>query len=85
MALFLNIEKSYFMLDTEADLVHFFRKTKDHKPYKTLSLKDGQLSDDLHLESDVIDEETGERQPGFKFQFMSKGKKKGDQMTVIPE
>ena len=49
------------MLDTEADLVHFFRKTKDHKPYKTLSLKDGQLSDDLHLESDVIDEETGEK------------------------
>ena len=52
-------EKSYFMLDTDVDLVHFFRKTNDHKPYKTLPLRDGRLSDDLHLESDVIDAETG--------------------------
>ena len=74
------------MLDTELDLVHFFKNTKDHKPYQTLSLNYGVLSDDLHLDTDIIDEATGQRQPGFKFQFMStKAKKKGKQMTVIPE
>ena len=26
-------ERSYFMLDTELDLVHFFKNTKDYKPY----------------------------------------------------
>ena len=66
------------MLDTGADLVHFFKKSTDTKPYQSLSLNNGELSDNLHLESDVIDETTGERQPGFKFQFKSsKGKKKG--------
>ena len=31
---FINGKKrSYFMLDTETDLVHFFRKSKDNKPY----------------------------------------------------
>lgn len=74
------------MLDTETDLVHFFRKSKDNKPYQSLTLNKGVLSDDLHLDSDIIDEATGERQPGFKFQFMTKnGKKKGNQMTVVPE
>ena len=74
------------MLDTELELVHFFKKSVDNKPYQTMSLNYGVLSDDLHLDTDIIDEVTGDRQPGFKFQFMSvKGKKKGTQMTVIPE
>ena len=73
------------MLDTESHFVHFFRKTNDVKPYQTLPLTGGILMDDLHLESDIIDQETGQRQPGFKFQFMSKGKKKGKELTVIPE
>ena len=47
------------MLDTESDLVHFFKKSKDHKPYKSLSLKDGVLEDDLSTETDIIDEATG--------------------------
>ncbi len=49
------------MLDTELDLVHFFKKTIDHKPYQTLSLNYGVLSDDLHLDTDIIDEATGQR------------------------
>ena len=61
------IERSYFMLDTELELVHFFKKSVDNKPYQTMSLNYGVLSDDLHLETDIIDEDTGQRQPGFKF------------------
>lgn len=73
------------MLDSGTDLVHFFKKTSDSKPYQSLSLNGGILSDDLHLESEIVDEETGEHMPGFKFQFVKKGKKKGNVMTVIPE
>jgi len=74
------------MLDSETDLVHFFRKSSDSKPYQSLTLNGGILSDDLHLESDIVDEATGERMPGFKFQFVNKkGKKKGNVMTVVPE
>ena len=61
------LERSYFMLDTEANLVHFFRKSFDIKPYQTLALQNGTLSDDLHAETDVVNEETGQRMPGFKF------------------
>ena len=74
------------MLDTEANLCHFSRKSFDIKPYQTLSISNGVLSDDLHAETDVVNEETGQRMPGFKFQFMTKnGKKKGKQLTVVPE
>ena len=74
------------MVDTDTDLVHFFRKTNDNKPYQSLSLNNGELSDDLHVDTDIIDETTGQHQPGFKFQFRTKkGKKKGKLMTVVPE
>lgn len=74
------------MLDTETDLVHFFRKTKDNKPYQSLSLNVGVLTNDLHTEQEIIDQNTGERLLGFKFQFKTKsGKKKGKQLTVLPE
>ena len=44
------------------------------------------LNNDLHLETDIVDEVSGQRQPGFKFQFMnSKGKKKGKELIVLPE
>ena len=44
------------------------------------------LNNDLHLETDIVDEMSGQRQPGFKFQFMnSKGKKKGKELIVLPE
>jgi hypothetical protein len=37
-------------------------------------------------DTDIIDETTGERMPGFKFQFINKkGKKKGNLLTVVPE
>ena len=72
------------MLDTDTDLVHFFRKSNDSKPYQSLSLNGGVLTDDS--DSDVVDEQTGERMTTFKFQFMNKkGKKKGSQLTVVPE
>lgn len=45
----------------------------------------GILKDDLHLETEIIDQETGQPLPGFKFQFMQKGKKKGKEMVVLPE
>ena len=65
------------MLDTEKGLVHFFRKASNTKPYESLPLNGGVLSDDV--ESDIIDEQSGERMPAFKFQFMNKkGKKKGN-------
>ena len=72
------------MLDTETDLVHFFRKSSDSEPYQSLSLNGGVLTDDN--DSDVVDEQTGQRLPTFKFQFMNKkGAKKGSQLTVVPE
>ena len=75
------------MLDTETEIVHFFKKATSNKPYQSQELNNGVLTDDLNKETEIIDEETGERQPGFKFQFMSKNgkKKKGKQLTVIPE
>ena len=42
------------MLDTENDLVHFFKKASDSKPYQSLPLNGGILSEDV--ESDIIDE-----------------------------
>lgn len=75
------------MLDTDCDVVHFFKNTTDNKPYQSYSLNHGVLTDNLSEEdTDIVDEETGQRMPGFKFQFKSsKGKKKGKEMTVIPE
>ena len=74
------------MCDTEQHVVHFFRKSSDHKPHQTFSLAGGILNNDLHLETDIVDEMTGQRQPGFKFQFMNtKGKKKGKELIVLPE
>ena len=52
--IYVNIERSYFMLDTETDLVHFFRKSSDSKPYQSLSLNGGVLTEDN--DSDVVDE-----------------------------
>ena len=74
------------MVDTDTDLVHFFKHSNDNKPYQSLSLNNGELSDDLHVDTDIIDEATGQRLPGFKFQFRTKkGKKKGKLLTVVPE
>ena len=53
------------MLDTETDIVHFFRTSKDNKPYQSMSTQGGVLNHDT--ETDIIDEVTGERQPAFKF------------------
>ena len=53
------VERSYFILDTEQYVVHFFKKSSDHKPYKTYALASGILNDDMSMETDVIDEETG--------------------------
>ena len=78
------LEKSYFMVDTDAHLAHFFRTSKDHKPSKTLSLMGGVLTSDL--QADIVDETTGQHIPSFKFQFMSSnGKKKGKELIVLPE
>lgn len=66
-------------------MVHFFKKMNDKKPYQSLSLSHGQLTQE---ETEVIiDEETGEECKHFKFQFMSSNgkKKKGKLMTVLPE
>lgn len=71
------------MVDTDAHLAHFFRKSSDHKPSKSLALMGGVLTKDL--QADIVDETTGEHVPSFKFQFMSKGKKKGKELIVIPE
>ena len=74
------------MVDTDTDLVHFFKKTSDNKPYQSLSLNNGELTDDINVDTDIIDEATGQRLPGFKFQFKTKkGKKKGKLLTVVPE
>ena len=74
------------MTDTEQYVVHFFKKSNDHKPYKTYSLASGILNNDDDLETDIVDEESGQRLPGFKFQFMSsKGKKKAQEYIVLPE
>ena len=74
------------MVDTDTDLVHFFKNSNDNKPYQSLSLNNGELSDDLNVDTDIIDEATGQRLPGFKFQFRTKkGKKKGKLLTVVPE
>ena len=74
------------MLDTELSMVHFFKKTTDSKPYQTLSLDNGDLNSDGLEDTQIVDETTGQKIPGFKFQFKtSKGKKKGKEMTVIPE
>ena len=54
LSLFCIIERSYFMLDTDTDLVHFFRKSSDSKPYQSLTLNGGEISDDV--DSDIIDE-----------------------------
>ena len=64
------LERSYFVLDTESHLVHFFKKNNQTKPYQTLSLQYG-----------VVDQEEPSSQEkaliSFKFQFMqSNGKKK---------
>ena len=68
-------ETSYFVLDTERDLVHFFRTARDNKPFQTLPLAYGRI--DLNVDSYIVDEQTCQQQPAFKFQFMTnKGKKK---------
>ena len=46
------------MLDTDANLVHFFKKANDKKPYQTLSLAFGQIVKDDSEK--IIDEGTGE-------------------------
>ena len=74
------------MVDADTDLVHFFKKTSDNKPYQSLSLNNGELTDDINVDTDIIDEATGQRLHGFKFQFKTKkGKKKGKLLTVVPE
>lgn len=47
------------MTDTEQYVVHFFKKSNDHKPYKTYSLAGGILNNDDDLETDIVDEESG--------------------------
>lgn len=54
------------MLDTDCDVVHFFKNTTDSKPYQSYSLNHGVLTD-LHQDTDIVDEATGQRMPGFKF------------------
>ena len=71
------------MVDTDAHLVHFFPKSSATKPSKSLNLMAGVLTNDL--QADIVDETTGQRLPTFKFQFMSKGKKKGKELIVLPE
>ena len=81
------LERSYFVLDTESDLVHFFKKTNQTKPYQTLQLYYGVVMNDMNNEQVIVDKVTGKAQNGFRFQFMQSNgkKKKGKLMTVIPE
>ena len=83
----LLLERSYFVLDTESDLVHFFKKTNQTKPYQTLQLYYGVVMNDMNNEQVIVDKVTGKAQNGFRFQFMQSNgkKKKGKLMTVIPE
>ena len=45
-----NVERSYFVLDTESHLVHFFKKNNQTKPYQTLSLQYGVVMNDMNNE-----------------------------------
>ena len=88
--LFEYLERSFFVLDTESDLVLFFKKANDTKPQEALSLGYGFMLENqggLDSEQIIVDQTTGEQQPGFKFQFMSSNgkKKKGKPMLVIAE
>ena len=77
MLTFLWIEKSFFVLDTDASLVHMFKKATDKKPFKSLSLVHGKINQDENQV--IIDGKTGERVQYFEFQFMdASGKKKSE-------
>jgi len=65
-------------------LVHFFRKSSDNKPSKSLSLMAGVITNDVQAE--IVDESSGQHLPSFKFQFKaSNGKNKGSELIVLPE
>ena len=55
-------ERSYFVLDSESDLVHFFKKTNQTKPYQTLSLYSGIVMNDMNNEQKVVEKITGRAQ-----------------------
>ena len=61
------LERSYFVLDTESDLVHFFKKTNQTKPYQTLSLFYGVVMNDMNNEQIIIDKASGKTETGFRF------------------
>ena len=61
------LERSYFVLDTESDLVHFFKKTNQTKPYQTLSLYYGVVMNDMNNEQVIIDKANGKTETGFRF------------------
>ena len=55
-------ERSYFVLDSESDLVHFFKKTNQTKPYQTLSLYSGIVMNDMNNEQHVVEKISGKAQ-----------------------
>ena len=59
---FFILERSYFVLDSESDLVHFFKKTNQTKPYQTLSLYSGIVMNDMNNEQHVVEKISGKAQ-----------------------
>ena len=55
------------MLDTETDLVHFFKKTKDLKPFQNLPLSNGILSDEDQVDIGIGEANGEPFAQSFKF------------------
>ena len=53
------LERSFYVLDTESHLVHFFKKKCNTKPYQTLSLNYGVATNDANNEQVIVDKSLG--------------------------
>ena len=60
------IEKSYFVFDTESNMVHFFKKENATKPYKTRTLRSGAVFFDKASSPTVVDRKTTEKRQTFR-------------------
>ena len=74
------------MLDTESNLVHFFKKENATHPYKTRTLRNGILKTDKANAPRVMDRKTNTQRQTFRVQFMrSDAKTAKDPLYVVPQ
>ena len=78
------LESSYFILDGDSGLAHFFKKENDTIPYQSLSMAKGQIVEGPA--ECTLSSKTKDTKPCFTWQFkQSNGKDKGKPMFVCTE